>query len=192
MELKIVTGHDLAVRFRSAGSKALAVVRQVHGQALLDLAAAMRRNVKRTFRQRTGKLADIVIEEPTESGGEIIGRAGSPLEYAEIQEEGGDIHAKNVGHLTIPLSAFETGRGVARGTARDVIGAPEAFGYDRTEFAGNLLFGVRGSGEDEEREPLFALVESVHLDPKPWAEPALKKIKPKYKKALASALEALL
>ena len=112
------------------------------GAAQLLLEASMKRNIKGAFRQHTGDFVRSITSEPiAESGNEISGRTGSNLEYAEIQEKGGTIHAKNVRFLTIPLEAFMTGQGVARGTARDVIAHPEEFGYDGTFFSKGVLFG---------------------------------------------------
>ena len=189
----IVAGKDLGERISGAGSDARVIIDREFRHGLLDLSRAMQRNIKSNFRQRTRDLwRSITIGEITRSADELSSRVGSPLEYAEIQEEGGEVHAKNVRNLTIPLEAFMTGRGVARGSARDVIASPEDYGYDGTFFSRNVLMGVRGTGEDREVEPLFFLTPSVTIPARPWAQPALDEIQPQFESRVSSALEALL
>jgi hypothetical protein len=117
----------------------------------------------------------------------MIPRVGSPLEYARVQEYGGTIRAKNVRNLTIPLSPLMTGRGAARGAARDVISNPSAFGYRGTFFSAQILFGKR---EDGSAEPLFKLQPSVTLPAPPYAEPALDQVAPQVESSIARAMEA--
>lgn len=192
LELKIVAGKDLADKLSGAASKARGVMRHElqRGQSKLNL--AMRRNIRKTFRRHRGGLENIVSEPIDESGDTVSARVGSSLAYAEIQERGGEIHAKNVKNLTIPLEAFMTGRGYARGTARDVIGSPGEYGYDGTFFSKGVLFGKRGKGEDAEVEPLFSLRPSVTLPARPYAQPAIDEVAPEIEASMHSALEALL
>ncbi len=193
IKLTIVAGQDLAEKFERAGAEGRAAIRRELGQAQLDLAAAMKRNIRSNFRQRSGDLLrSIAIAPIEESGDTITGPVGSNLEYAEIQEEGGEIRAKNVRNLTIPLEPFMTGQGLARGTARDVIESPGEYGYDGTFFSRGVLMGRRGSGADAETEPLFALRPSVMLPARPYAEPAIEEVKPQFESAMRAALEALL
>ncbi len=189
IQVRVVEGADLAERFRAAGASVHQVMRHEVASAQLHLDRAMKRNIKKSFRQRTGDFSRSITSEPiVESGNEISGRTGSNLEYAEIQEKGGTIHAKNVRNLTIPLEAFMTGAGVARGTARDVISHPADYGYDGTFFSKGVLFGKIG----DEAEPLFALKPSVTLPSRPWAQPAADEVQPQFQSAMRAALEALI
>ncbi len=190
LELKIVAGADLAEKFDKAAGTGVhqAILHAVRG-AQLDLANAMKRNIRAKFRQRSGDFARSIVSEPIEDrGAQVSGRTGSNLEYAQIQERGGEIRAKNVRNLTIPLEAFMTGRGLARGAAHSVIASPGNYGFDGTFFSHHILFGKRG----EEAVPLFALKPSVTLPARPWAQPALDEIKPSFEAAMRSALQALL
>ncbi len=189
IEIKVVSGAELAEKLRASASAVHGALRHEVAAAQLKVAAAMKRNIKQSFRQRTGDFSRSIVSEPLlDSGNEISGRTGSNLEYAEIQEKGGTIHAKNVRNLTIPLDAFMTGQGVARGTARDVIADPQAYGYDGTFFSKGVLFGKQG----EEAEPLFALKPSVTLPARPWAQPAADEVAPEFEAGSHSAIEALL
>ncbi len=189
LTIRVVEGAELAERFKAAGAQVRPIMRHEVVAAQFMLERAMKRNVKDTFRQRTGDFARSISSEPLlESGEEISGRTGSNLEYAEIQEEGGEIHAKNVRNLTIPLEAFMTGQGVARGSARDLIANPEEFGYDGTFFSEGILFGKSG----DQAEPLFVLKPSVTLPARPWAQPAADEVQPKFESAMRTALEALI
>jgi hypothetical protein len=53
-----------------------------------------------------------------------------------------------------------TGRGVARGTARDVIASPGSYGYESMFVSAQMIFGRRDDGS---AEPLFKLQVSVTL-----------------------------
>ena len=52
------------------------------------------------------------------SGAPSFGIVGTDVVYARIQELGGDVKAKNVQYLTIPLGAAKTDTGRTRGGAR--------------------------------------------------------------------------
>ena len=187
--ISVVAGKELADKFEQGGSAARATIRRELRSAQFALASAMKRNARSVLRQRSGDLVrSIVPGEIEESGAEITGPVGSNLEYAHIQKEGGTIAAKNVRNLTIPLAAFLTPQGIARGSARDVIAAPGDYGYDGTFFSRGVLMGRRG----EDVEPLFALRPSVTLPARPYAAPAMEEIKPQFEASLSSALEALL
>jgi len=103
---------------------------------------------------------------------------------------GGEIHAKNVAHLTIPLEAIKTGRGLARGRARDIISSPGSYGYAGTFSMQGIIFGKRG--KDEPPEPLFLLRESVTLPPRPYAEPAAEQVRPEVESSVRRAMASLL
>jgi hypothetical protein len=77
------------------------------------------------------------------------------------QEKGASIGPKRGMFLTVPLAAVRTGNGVARFTARQVIAAPQSFGYSGTFFKKSVLFGKKG----DEVVPLFAMVRRVTLKP---------------------------
>jgi hypothetical protein len=79
--------------------------------------------------------------------------------YGAIQEEGGTVVPKTAQFLAIPLEAMQTGNGVARGTARQVISEPGAFGFSGTFVAKGVIFGKEGG----DIIPLFALKSEVTL-----------------------------
>lgn len=89
----------------------------------------------------------------------------SQVDYGDIQERGGTVMPKTAQFLAIPLEAMQTGMGVARGTARQVIEAPGAFGFTGTFFRKGVLFGKEGSGKSASIIPLFALKSSVIIPP---------------------------
>lgn len=118
----------------------------------------------------------------TGDGTEIhVGYDLSKAPYARMQEMGGTVYPRNAAHLTIPLPAMLTANGVARGTARDVIASPQAFGYASTFTRNDVIFGVLGktstgrtrtrtmkdTGEVRTSVPLFALKSSVELKARP-------------------------
>jgi len=187
LEMTIVAGADLAEAFSRSAGEARAAMRRELAAAQFAVVSKIKSNLR--HRSRSGALAESFIVEPlTESGNLISGRAGSNLEYAAIQEAGGEVQAKSVPHLTIPLAPFLTGRRIARGTARSVIESPGAYGYDGTFFSRGVLFGKRG----EESEPLFALKESITIPARPYVQPALDEAAPEFEAAMRAALEALL
>ncbi|HZP46270.1 MAG TPA: HK97 gp10 family phage protein [Candidatus Binataceae bacterium] len=187
--VEIVTGRELGQRFAQAGNQVRSLMAEAVHWAQLEAISAIRRNLKATHKMRSGDLArSIAAEEIVESGTEISGRVGSNLEYAEIQERGGTIHAKNVKNLTIPLDAMLTGRGIARGTARNVIDDPGSFGYERTFFRNGILFG----SSDGEVTPLFLLKPSVTLPARPYAAPAAEEIRPQMIDKVQRSLAALM
>jgi hypothetical protein len=201
LEIRVIEGTELAEKFKASGAMAHQVMRREVGEAQLKLAAAMKRNIKALFKQHTGDFVRSISMEPiVDSGDEISGRTGSNEEYAEAHEEGYWIDAKNVRNLTIPLEAFMTASGVARGSARDVIANPEAFGYDGTFFSKGVLFGKLPLGEKREAkgatiegvEALFALKPSIKLPQRRWARPAAQEVQPQFQEAMRAALEALL
>jgi hypothetical protein len=192
ISLKIIAGTDLADRLAGAAVEARAAIRREVNAASLLLASTMRANVKSALRMRSGDLYESITPIPVEeSGAEISGGAGSNMEYAEIQERGGTITAKDT-LLTIPLDAMLTGRGIARGTAHEVIDNPGRFGFDGTFFSRGVLMGRRGEGADAEVEPLFALRRSVTIPAHPYAQPALDQTATTFEAAITVALEALL
>jgi len=118
---------------------------------------------------RTGTLRRALFDQVTQTGtaaAEVrIGVDLGKAPYGRIQELGGTITPKTAAHLAIPLEAMLTANGVARGTAREVIADPFAFGFSGTFTAKNVIFGkvgLPGSGVHEIL-PLFALKDSVTL-----------------------------
>lgn len=111
---------------------------------------------------RTGNLRRSIFHEVGRLGdGDAFAKIGADIKkapYARVHELGGIIRAKNGRFLTIPLSAARTGKGVARFSARDVIGRPEAFGYVGTFTHNRIIFGKTADGGIE---PLFKLQEQV-------------------------------
>lgn len=95
----------------------------------------------------------------------VVGPDLTDAPYMRIHEYGGTITAKGGGSLTIPLDAALTAKGVARFSARDVIGNPESFGYTGTFFAKGIIFGKVGTGEGASIVPLFVLKQSVQIKP---------------------------
>lgn len=148
---------------------------------LQHLHAAVARNIGPggLVGRRTGNLARSLMELVTVTEDGVTGELwpdDAKVAYGAIQEDGGTLIPKNAKYLTIPLEAMLTGVGVARGTARQVIESPEAFGYGGTFFAKGILFGKLGktakgnrrwrrggSGEQTTVIPLFALKTSVTI-----------------------------
>jgi hypothetical protein len=120
---------------------------------------------------RTGNLKRAVRSAANDSratyldGRDIVTRVWfdqAIAKYVRIQEEGGTIVPVRAKNLAIPLPAMQTGKGVARGTAREVISNPQAFGFWGTFTAKHVIFG-RTRNHDEAPTPLFALKSSVTL-----------------------------
>lgn len=114
---------------------------------------------------RTGAYRRSLTELVTVTGNGITGELWADLDkvpYGDIQEDGGVIRPRNSQYLTIPLDAMQTGNGVARGTARQVIGNPDAFGFTGTFVPKwkSVIMGKRANGSIV---PLFALVTQVTI-----------------------------
>lgn len=144
---------------------------------LMHLHSAVARNIGPggLVGRRTGNLARALIEVVTVTDDGVTGELWpdeAKVAYGAIQEDGGTVIPKTSRFLTIPLEAMLTGVGVARGTARQVIDEPEAFGFAGTFFAKGMLFGrlggrargrQRGSSSQGSVIPLFALKTSVTI-----------------------------
>ena len=116
---------------------------------------------------RTGNAKRSIFSrvEIEQDGLSALARVGANLsiaKYMRIQELGGVITAKNAAHLTIPLDAAKTAKGVARFSARDVIGNPQSFGFWGTFTAKRVIFG-RTRDRGVSPTPLFVLKRSVTL-----------------------------
>lgn len=94
-------------------------------KATLDIEGKLKTAVTNDrLRVRSGRLRSSIGSIVTESGDTIIGiigsgaRQGDRVKYANIQETGGTVKAKNAKYLTIPLPAALTSAGVLRQPAR--------------------------------------------------------------------------
>lgn len=139
------------------------ILRKAMAKVGIDIEAALKLNTARRgfFRHPSGQLArsiqsKIVITPKSVTA--IIGsgvRTGRRIPYANIQETGGTIRAKNSKYLTIPLDAAKTSGGRAKKTS--------ARAYSDTfvrKTNGNLIiFQKRG----KRAVPLFLLKEKVSI-----------------------------
>ena len=123
---------------------------EVTAQAKLNLAG----------RSRSGQLMKSIHSDIKKTMTDIVGKVGTNLIYARIQELGGTITPKRARALTIPLRAALTGRGVARGKARDFI---------NTFIAKSIIFQRVG----KDIIPLFKLARRVQIRARPFLGPAL-------------------
>ena len=171
--LEITTNANvLAVRYGDAAK----LVASTIVQALRDIGTHLHRIVvneklsrggileprtgtlKRSVRSAANDSRAITVT-PTEASTRVWFDPGIAI-YGHVQEVGGTIHAKRVANLTIPLPAMQTAGGVARGTAREVIANPMAFGFWRTFTAKRVIFGAT---RFDDITPLFVLRPSVTL-----------------------------
>lgn len=93
----------------------------------------------------------------------VVGNDLRQARYMRAQDQGATITPKQAASLTIPIGAARTANGVARFSARDVIGNPGSFGYVGTFVRDGILFGSKG--KKERPVPLFILAKRVHLRP---------------------------
>jgi hypothetical protein len=111
---------------------------------------------------RTGNLRRAIFHEVGRTiDGDAFAKVGADIKkapYARVHELGGIIRPKKSRHLTIPLTAAQTRKGVARFSARDVIGNPSGFGYVGTFTHNKIIFGKKSDGSIE---PLFKLADQV-------------------------------
>jgi hypothetical protein len=105
------------------------------------------------YRVQTGSDRDIEV---------VVGNDLRKAKYMRAQDQGATITPKASAHLAIPIGAARTTtKGVAKFSARDLIGSPGSFGYTGTFVRNNIIFGARGEGQKP--EPLFALKKRVTL-----------------------------
>ena len=69
------------------------------------------------------------------------------VKYAAIHEFGGTIRPVHAQNLWIPTEALMMGSGAARGTPKQVMSNPQAFGFSGTFRRGQVVFGVRSRGK---------------------------------------------
>lgn len=117
--------------------------------------------------------------------------------YGAIQEFGGTIVPRTAQSLAIPLAAMLTGNGVARGSARDVMANPQAFGFKAAFIpkgknvimgtqpgaksyvtsSGGYQYNKKGVGIAQSQSvdviPLFALVKSVTIPARNYLDTTL-------------------
>ena len=136
---------------------------------------------------RTGLLRNSITVQPLEeSADRIAGPVTANAPYAAIQEYGGTITPRTAQFLTIPIGEALTGVGVARFTAREIIGSPGLGGFKGTFFAKGVLFGSRGAGDIV---PLFALKRSVTLPARPYMSRGLSEVSDQVHTRLSQALQ---
>jgi hypothetical protein len=164
--------NELSASLTSAPDDIRARIRVTLRDLQLDLLASIKGKLEGSYLQRrSGTLsrsfqAVPLVESSTEIKAEII---SSNVDYGWIQEMGGTITPKSGTYLTVPLASMLTPRGLAKGSARDVIDNPSAFGFTGVFFGSNILFGVRsgpytgGRSRQPDMEPLFALKRSVTI-----------------------------
>ncbi len=120
---------------------------------------------EKTLSKRTGKLVESIersvsVKGQMSKGGEINGRIGSPLIYANVQENGATIRAKRAQFLTVPLPNALKSNGVMK--------FPKARDYPRTFIAksrkGNLIIFQKRGGR--RIVPLFVLKRQVYVPPR--------------------------
>jgi hypothetical protein len=151
--------NGIPTRLQAAALKAMGVIgrelekhvktKHLSGQSL-DVRTG---NLRRAVFHEVGRLPD----------GDVFTKLGvdkKKAPYAAIHEMGGVIRPKKARHLTIPLTAARTGKGVAKFSARDVIQNPGSFGYVGTFTHNKIIFGKK---QDGGIEPLFALKDQVTI-----------------------------
>lgn len=134
-------------------------------------------NLKRAVFGRVGHLAS----------GEITAGVGVDLKkaiYGRIHEFGGTIRPKNAGHLTVPLDAVQTNKGVARFTARQVIENPEAYGYTGTFVRDLVIFGK----QPDRIVPLFVLKDQVTIKPVGFLSGTVEEVAPRAQEQVSGAV----
>jgi len=134
-------------------------------------------NLKRAVFGRVGHMA----------GGYITAGVGVDLKkaiYGRVHEFGGTIRPRNAQHLTIPLDAVQTNKGVARFTARDVISSPEAFGYTGTFVRDKVIFGKQA----DRIVPLFVLKDQVVIKPVGFLSGTVEEVAPKAQEQISEAV----
>jgi len=161
---------ELRARIASRGLRARGLLRKAITDTQLDLYNGIIDKLSGgVLKRRTGTLSRSFRPYPIQESKDAITAivASSNVEYAPIQERGGTIYPRTSQFLTIPLDAMLTERGVARGSARDVISDPSAYGFTGTFFRFGMLFGVTGAGLNADITPLFLLRSSVTI-PAHW------------------------
>ncbi len=134
-------------------------------QVMYHLQAAVARNMGSggLIGVRTGDLRRALKTVIAVGDGGVVGELypdDALVAYGAIQEEGGTVIPRNATALAIPLSAMQTGNGVARGTAAQVRANPQAFGFSSTFIpkGHDVIMGKELGGGVI---PLFALKPSV-------------------------------
>ena len=193
IKAEILGAQELLVKLTNAD----AVMRANIRRKLAGLQYTLQRHIKAHFKgnplhNRSSKLVDSInvaaIEEDSQK---ISGPVGTNTIYGAIQEHGGTSRAKNVQNLTIPLDEVLTAAGVARYTARQIIGNPGIGGFTSTFFRKGILFGSTG-GKGGGIVPLFALKPEVTLPARPYMAPGLAETQPEAEQQLQAAVDAAL
>jgi len=146
--------------------------------ACIEVTAQAKHNL--AGRTRSGELMKSLHPEVKRSGDNVVGRVGTKLVYARIQELGGVITPKRARALTVPLQAALTQRGAARGRARD---------FMNTFIAKGIIFQRAG----KDIIPLFKLKKAVQIRARPYLGPALatraRRIEQMFDYAISAALK---
>lgn len=130
------------------------------------------------LKSRSGDLRRAVFHHVLEHRLDAFGVIGVDLKMAphgRVHELGGVIRPKRAQHLTVPLDAVLDGRGLAMFSARQVIRAPQAYGYAGTFVHNKVIFGKDASGGIV---PLFALRDQVVLKPVGYIGKTMKEQRP--------------
>lgn len=157
--------RGLGIRLNDAPSVTRRQLQRWMTLFMARLESAVKKNIGNggLIGRRTGNLARSIRSVVITNGDQIVGEIGPDALkaiYGAIQEHGGTIFPKRSRHLAIPLRGMTTGAGVARGSARQVIQSPSAFGFKRTFFRKGIIFGVKDQGSIV---PLFVLKTQVTI-----------------------------
>jgi hypothetical protein len=155
-------GKAAQEKFRRQERTFARMKKKLMADMLFEVEAEAQQNIERQFSTRSGGLRR--FGRKIKAGGDI-GETGPQVPYGEIQEKGGTIKPKAKQWLTIPLDAALTPSGVKKKSAFEFA---DAF-FLRTKGGSTLLVQRQGRGI----QPLFLLVRSVTLPPRPYLEPAL-------------------
>ena len=131
-----IVGLDRIIRaFKLLPQETKKIAQEATTQAMIPIQKELVYNLSnRLLRRRTSRLVNSVMILPM-SGNIISGiikvggsTIGASVNYARILNDGGTIRKKGKGFLTIPTEYAQTGAGVLRFTARELIGSPKSFG----------------------------------------------------------------
>lgn len=181
------------------------------GEVARALQREIVRNVSgRILRVRSRALRDSWSQQPIiqGSGESTIATIRSiKAPHAAIHEWGHEnLRAIRAKHLAIPLDAMRTPAGQARGTAREVIANPGAYGYPGGTFTRKgIIFGKLGrtekgslrtrkakggahAGEKRNFVPLFVLKESVRIPARRYITMAIEQTESKASRVINAAV----
>ena len=143
------------------------------------LVGAVREHIMDTSRgrgPRTGRLARSFREEAEVTQRSMHIRAVSDLIYASIQDKGGIIRPKHVKKLAIPLIPMAIGKW------------PRHWPKGKLFRRGNALSIRHGKGKRARIENVYALADSVKIEPKHYLEKASRQAAPEIAAFIAKKL----